>query len=453
MDESLLSLGVDVGTTTTQFLLSRLGVENRASAFAVPELAITRRKVLHKSPVHFTPLTGDLVDGGAIAALLDGFYAQTGVDRSQVDTGAIIITGETSRRENARRVLASLSAHAGQFVVATAGPDLESVLAARGAGAVEYSRERGCRVLHMDIGGGTTNLALAEDGKILATACMNVGGRLVKLDAGGRLTYVSPVLAGMGLAVGQVLTQNAAWNLARQLGSLLEMAAGLREKDGAFARFTTEGTRPIVDCAGAVLSFSGGVADCIRRREPWLAYGDLGPLLGQAIRDSALCAGEYRLPADAIRATVIGAGCHSTQLSGSTVFCRGVDLPLQNLPVAAVPGTPDAEKMARALEGLEQWGFLALPDLAPGTYRQVGDLADQIARAVGSRPCYVVLRADMAQALGTALALRLPPQVPCLCLDRLQLGENCYLDVGSPLGPAFPVVIKTLVFSNEGGAI
>ena len=167
MCESLLSVGLDVGTTSTQMVVSRLKVENRASIFAVPELAITKREILYESPVYFTPLLDEShVNVEKIREIVEEEYRKAGISRAQVDTGAIIITGETSRKENARAVLEALSDLAGEFVVATAGPDLESVLAAKGAGAVGYSEETGKTVLHMDIGGGTSNLALIQDGKI-----------------------------------------------------------------------------------------------------------------------------------------------------------------------------------------------------------------------------------------------------------------------------------------------
>ena len=193
MGKELLSVGLDVGTTSTQMILSKLTAENRASAFAVPQLEITDREILYRSPVHFTPLSShNLVDGGALRKLIEKEYEAAGITREMVDTGAVIITGETSRRENADTVLAELSDLAGDFVLATAGPDLESILAARGAGAYEHSEGR--RILHMDIGGGTSNLCLLEDGKLLATGCLNVGGRLLKLDENGTVTYRSPVL-------------------------------------------------------------------------------------------------------------------------------------------------------------------------------------------------------------------------------------------------------------------
>ena len=194
----LISVGLDVGTTSSQMVVSNLKVENRAGSFAVPRMEIRQRQILYKSPVFFTPLLeGELVDAEALRQMVDQQYRAAGITKADVDTGAVIITGETSRKENARAVLEALSDYAGEFVVATAGPDLESVLAAKGAGAVEFSESTGKTVLHMDIGGGTSNLALIEKGVITATTCLNVGGRLVKMDPNGVITYVSPVLEGL----------------------------------------------------------------------------------------------------------------------------------------------------------------------------------------------------------------------------------------------------------------
>ena len=452
MAERLLSVGVDVGTTTTQLVVSAIEAENRASGFAVPDMQITRRQVLYRSPVRFTPLIrGELVDGDAIARMVQQEYDAARIRREDVDTGAIIITGETSRKENAASVLAALSNFAGEFVVATAGPDLESVLAAKGAGAVSWSEQTGSRVLHMDIGGGTSNLALIEDGVITATACLNVGGRLIKLDGEGRVTYRSPVLEGLtDIAVGEQLTRERAMALAQILAGVLEMAAGLKEKTAAFEKLTTPGTTPLICQPGAVISFSGGVADCISAEKDWLRYGDIGPLLGQAIRESALCRGKYRLGDETIRATVIGAGCHSAQLSGSTVFFESGVLPLKNLPVVHLPESAQTspEDIRNALARQETAGVLALPGWNGPSYEQVCALADAIAAGVGDGPCYIALREDMAKALGNALKLRLRPGMPLVCIDRVALPEGSYLDIGAPVGPALRVVVKTLVLET-----
>ena len=180
MGKRLCSVGIDVGTTTTQLVFSHLTVENQASQFSVPQMQITDRQIVYRSPVHFTPLLeGDLVDAPRLRSLVEQDYRSAGLTPAQVDTGAIIITGETSRKQNARAVLRELSGFAGEFVVTTAGPELESVLASRGAGAWELAKHHTRPVLHMDIGGGTSNLALLQGETLLAAGCMNVGGRLV----------------------------------------------------------------------------------------------------------------------------------------------------------------------------------------------------------------------------------------------------------------------------------
>ena len=455
MSERLCSLGLDVGTTTTQLVLSELTVENQAGAFAAPDMQITDRKILYKSPVYFTPLLDEShVDGTAIAALVEREYENAGICRQQVHTGAIIITGESSRKENARVVLQELSGFAGDFVVATAGPDLESILAAKGAGAVAYSERTGKTVLHMDIGGGTSNLALIKEGKIIATGCMNVGGRLIKRSKTGVITYVSPVLRGLTqLQPGDYPAQGQIEAIAAILTQGLEMAAGLRPETELMDRLMTrEVARSWQIPNPDVISFSGGIADCIHENKAPLSFGDMGPELGKAIRESRLCQGVYVLGRETIRATVIGAGSHSTQLSGSTVYYQGVQLPLKNLPVAKLDEKeqldPDRIRM-RVKQKDAAAVVLAIPGFSGCGYGQVRKLAQAVYTALADAPVYICLEQDMAKALGQALCLLRRKNAPCLCIDRLHLEEDSFLDIGMPIGPALPVVIKTLVFDGH----
>lgn len=451
MDKRLVSVGLDVGTTSTQMVVSELTVANQASAFAVPRLQIAERRVLYKSPVHFTPLADDRhIDAEKLRTLIVREYAAAGLDRSGVDTGAAIITGETSRKENARAVLQALAEFAGDFVVATAGPDLESVLAAKGAGALEYSRETGKTVLHMDIGGGTSNLALIQRGQIVKTACLNVGGRLLKMDDAGKVTYISPVLRGLcPLQVGDVASREQVRHLTAQLTQALEMAAGLKPADVLLSKLWTQETGAAAQplCHGdAVISFSGGVADCIETPHKWLEFGDIGPQLGQSIRKSALCAGDYRLGTETIRATVIGAGSHATVLSGSTIYHKNIRFPLKNLPVIPIAyAACTVETVRHALQRQDVAGILYIEQVKPLDYSAICALADVL---VSAGCTCVATGQDMAKALGQAMALRLRSDAPCLCLDGLQLAQGDYLDVGAPIGPAVPAVIKTLIFER-----
>ena len=455
MAEKLLSVGLDVGTTSTQMIVSELRIENRASSFAVPDMEITERNIRYKSPVHFTPLLDEShVDGQKLRQLVDEEYAAAGITRADVDTGAVIITGETSRKENARAVLSALTDLAGDFVVATAGPDLESVLAARGAGAVAYSEQTGKTVLHVDIGGGTSNLAFIESGKIVATGCLNVGGRLVKFDENRRIHYVSPVLGELcKLKPGDMATEQDLEPVAQLLTQALEMAAGLRQPNALLEKLTT---REIMEHRfprgkAEVLSFSGGVADCIGQEIPWQKFGDMGPILGRAIRNSLLCRDVYRLGEETIRATVIGAGCHSAQLSGSTVFYRNVRFPMKSLPAVALGEQEQLNAQTiRSLLARQEGDtvVLALPGIRAPHHAQIAAMAEVIAEGFGTRPVVVALEQDMAKALGHALALRLPGERQILCIDNVRLSGDSYLDVGAPVGPALPIVVKTLILNR-----
>ena len=457
MGDTLLSVGLDVGTTTTQLILSRLTVENRASGFAVPEMDITDRKVLYRSPVHFTPLLGEnRVDGERIAQIVAREYENAGIRPADVDTGAVIITGESSRKENAAAVLEAVSGYAGEFVVTTAGPDLESVLAAKGAGAVELSRQTELPVLHMDIGGGTSNLALIDNGKILRTGCLNVGGRLIKFE-NGKISYVSPVLEGLtDLRAGDYPAEVQVESVAKMLAQALEMAAGLRPATALLQKLqTAESGRPWVPAEGnCILSFSGGVADCIEHTHLPRAFSDIGPQLGMAIKNSSLCRGQYRLGTETIRATVIGAGCHSAQLSGSTVFVRDVALPLKNLPVVTFDRQEqDSMELPQLIRQRlqtndEEKAVIAMPGYEKPDYRHLQSLAHRILEGVGQRDVYICLEADMAKALGQCLCLA-GGKRGYLCIDRVRLAEGSFLDIGKPVGPALPVVVKTLVLESE----
>lgn len=458
--ESLLSVGIDLGTTTTQMIVSRLEMVNVAAPFAVPDLQIRSREILHRSRIYFTPLLSrNTLDASKIQTLIRREYELAGIRPEQVQTGAVIITGETARKENARQVLEALADLAGDFVVATAGPSLESILAARGAGADVYAKEHGCYVLHMDIGGGTSNLALFDpEGKLLDTGCLNVGGRLLKVDEAGLVTYVSDVWKDTTLpSIGSKVQPEDLRPAVDTLVELLEAAAGLRPRPANFEQWITDQMVELPD-GPMVLSFSGGVADLIGKDLPWNTYGDIGVLLGQAISRSRLCGGSYVLGRETLRATVVGAGSYSTELSGSTISHFQAAFPIQNLPVVALSQEEEAmEPAALSKAAAAKWkrfdnrAALSLRGMNAPRYAQVCRLADGIAAAAlqTEEPVVVVVERDMGKALGQALRCRLGNDRPLICLDGLRVPEGSYLDLASPVsgGAAVPVVIKTLAFS------
>ena len=477
MQESLFSVGVDIGTSTTQLVISRLTLENRAGPFSVPRIAIGEKEVLYRSAIHFTPLLSETeIDAEGVRAIVAEEYRKSGFRQADISTGAVIITGETARKENARQVLAALSDFAGDFVVATAGPDLESILAARGAGIDEYSKEYHSKILHFDIGGGTSNLALYDNGTLTATGCLDVGGRLIKTEQ-GRITYVSPALERLGAAVPGVPIPRAGGRaeisslepVASALTRALEQAAGLTPPDGLLKALMTRDTAWTPPEGVDGVSFSGGVADCI-----WsppgadFAYGDIGVLLGRVIAASPAFqrAGIVR-GAETIRATVVGAGSHATQVSGSTIFYRNVSFPLKNLPVLRL--TEDEEgsgdKLAAALRQKAGWfadqgGMtqiaLSLRGETNPAYGRIQDLARGIKEGMepllerGMFPV-IAVEGDVAKVLGQTLWPLLGAEGAILCLDGISAGSGDFLDIGAPVagGAVLPVVVKTLAFQSR----
>ena len=127
MSDKILSVGLDIGTATTQLILSELTIENIASVFTIPRVYITDKKVLYKSEIIFTPISDQLlIEVDKIKNFVLNEYAKAGIQKKDIQMGAVIITGETARKENASQVLQALSGYAGDFVVATAGPDLSA---------------------------------------------------------------------------------------------------------------------------------------------------------------------------------------------------------------------------------------------------------------------------------------------------------------------------------------
>ena len=478
--EQLLSVGIDIGTSTTQLVISRLTLENRAGPFSVPRIAIGEKEVLYRSAIHFTPLLSETaIDAEGVRAIVAEEYRRSGFRQADISTGAVIITGETARKENAKQVLAALSDFAGDFVVATAGPDLESILAARGAGIDEYSKEYHKRILHFDIGGGTSNLALYENGTLTATGCLDVGGRLIKTED-GRITYVSPALERLGAAVpgvpipslGDRAEECGLEPVVSALTHALEQAAGLTPPDGLLEALMTRDTAWTPPKSVDGVSFSGGVADCIwSPPEDVFAYGDIGVLLGRAIAASpAFQRAGIVKGAETIRATVVGAGSHSTQVSGSTIFYRNVSFPLKNLPVLRLTADEerDGDKLAAALREKAGWyadqgGMtqiaLSLRGEPNPAYGRIQDLARGI--RAGMEPLLergmfpvIAVEGDMAKVLGQTLWPLLGAEGAILCLDGISAGSGDYLDIGAPVagGAVLPVVVKTLAFQSQGAS-
>jgi len=467
----LRSVGVDIGTSTSHVLLSRLLLERQGKRLS-SRFAVVEREILYRSPVIFTPYTtSGRIDADALSAFIGRVHDEAGVRAEEIDTGAVITTGEAALRENARAV-AELFAHGGgRFVVATAGPNLESLLAAHGSGAVDLSRGATEPLLNIDIGGGTTKFAVCENGRVQATAALHLGARLLAWDADGRLVRLEDAgrrlarAAGLtaplrlGASVGGADLDTLARSMAE---TILQIARGtLRDSDGATWITPALPAQPF-----RRVVFSGGVAEYIYGREP-RDFGDLGPRLAAALRARAAELGLDLLePVEAIRATCIGASQYTVQLSGDTIFLSHPEtLPLRSVPVVAVRGIGQPPAAARIADAVRQG--MARLDLDADHDGQVAlavhwhhgadyaSLRELCAGIVAARPevknghpLLLVMDADVAGLVGALLQQEFGITGSIVCIDQVLLREFDYIDIGRRLPDqgVVPVVVKSLVF-------
>jgi ethanolamine utilization protein EutA len=464
----LVSVGVDIGSATSHLVFSRLELERQDNRYVV-----VSRSVLAESEILLTPyLEGNTIDGDALERFVEHQYAAAGLQRKDVDTGALILTGVALLRDNARQIAEVFAEEAGRFVAVSAGDNLEALMAAHGSGALERSLTDARRIANVDIGGGTTKIAVCSDGHAVSLAAVDVGARLVVRDENGRVVRLEPAgrLAGQALGLnlveGEPVTDeqmcHIAAYLAERLWPVLSVAP-LGAEEEALLR-----TPPLEAEPPEAVVFSGGVAEFIYGRESH-QFGDLGPLLAEAIKQRVECAGLPILPPTAgIRATVIGASQYTVQVSGSTIFVSSPDaVPIRNVPAIRPRLTLDADVLAsedvsnsvnEALRRLDLHNgetpvALAVSWGGSATFRRIDafckGVVDGLQQVLArGHPLVLVFDGDVGGLFGIHLRETLEVSNPVVSIDGVELTDFNYVDIGEliPSSGAVPVVIKSLVF-------
>jgi ethanolamine utilization protein EutA len=467
----LRSAGIDIGSSTSHLVFSEL-VLTRQGRYLSSRYQVVQRDVRFRSRVTLTPYASpSRIDAGAVARFIDDAYREAGVSRSEIDTGAVITTGEAALKENAAPLIELFASDAGKFVCATAGPNLESLLAAHGSGAAALSREPEQTVLNVDVGGGTTKFAVCRKGAVHETAAIHVGARLLAWDAGGRLCRLEErgrafarEAGGGDLALGGAAPPAAVLDAVaeRMADSIAQVIDGRAPvQDGGEPLWITDPLHTAGPFSRIV--FSGGVAEYIYGCET-AEFGDLGPRLARALL--ARCRHRVILePKERIRATCIGASQYTVQVSGNTIFLPDASvLPVRNVPVAAVRGldSPSRERaedaVRRALRRLDLTDghdrfALAIHWHHGPRYAAVSALCRGIVAALpetvaAQRPLLVVIDADVGGLVGRTLREECGVAGPIACIDQVALREFDYVDIGSVMPEQFvvPVVVKSLVF-------
>ncbi|MHA1611583.1 MAG: ethanolamine ammonia-lyase reactivating factor EutA [Promethearchaeota archaeon] len=487
----VLSVGIDIGSSTSHLIFSRLTLKREFSFLnKTNRFKLVNREIVYEGDIIFTPLLDDRnIDTEKLIDFFRKEYEKAKITPEMVDTGAVIVTGETAKKNNAADIVEKISSESGKFVSASAGPNFESMLGIMGSGMVEESKQLQKTIMNVDIGGGTSNIAIASNGEVLSTSCINVGGRLLGINNNFEIWRIDEptewILKELELnyILGDIIPEEDVLRITKEYAkALLEVMQGPATCPIAKMLMMTEDIiikEPIDN-----YSFSGGVAEYIYERDDRREnegetanlnpYDDIGIYLANEIKSLIK---ELQLPIiepkNKIRATVIGAGAFSLSVSGSTCYWdESVKLPVNNIPV--VPINLDYSKFffGGYQNYLEQKIGLALKNfnLVEGEDDFALYFRDHVNQSAivpfassfekvfansikNNRLILIVLGEDGGKMLGLTIKRETSIKENLLCLDELELETGDWIDVGAPLNTGvkktFPITKKSLVFNHK----
>ncbi|MHA1116322.1 MAG: ethanolamine ammonia-lyase reactivating factor EutA [Candidatus Heimdallarchaeaceae archaeon] len=471
---TLLSVGIDVGSSTSHLVFSRLSYQRERNFLNMTNrFHLTNREIIYEGKIIDTPLLDRFtIDIEKLISFFQSEYKRAGIKKEMVNSGAVIITGETAKKKNAEEIVQRLSSESGKFVSATAGPNFESYLAAMGSGIVSRSEIDQKTYMNVDVGGGTSNLAIASCGDVLSTACINIGGRLLGVDKNYKITRIDEptefIMQQLGLSyqVGDTISEGDIQKIVKTYAEvLIEVLLGPAKSTIAKKLMMTEDLDYSVKIDG--FSFSGGVAEYIYGKET-IEYDDIGKRLAKEIK-KLIKEKDIPLiePENTIRATVIGAGSFSLTVSGSTCYVdRNLNLPIKNIPVIKVNLNKKEFSIEKTKKAIHQ-AYLKF-DMKEGEdivalffdepiYRSeyyiksfAKALETSFANSISNNKLIILIfKEDIGGTVGLTLKRETSLQNNFMCLDEIELEEGDWIDIGEPLysGQVYPVTVKSLVFN------
>lgn len=468
----LVSVGVDIGSSTTHLVFSHVKMEHRDGRFVVAD-----RSVMFESDIFLTPyVDGDTIDAKALGDFIALQYGWAQLTPDDVDTGALILTGIAVRQKNARAIGELFSLETGKFVSVSAGDHLETAMAAHGSGAVVNSGLAGVTVMNIDMGGGTSKFAICDHGEVVDLTAVDIGARLISLREDGRVARIEEAgkcfadELGLELSVGQSPPEGALEALADSMADRLVEIMGrgnLAPETEALLRLPALHWEGTIDA----VTFSGGVSEYLYGYEQ-TDYGDLGLLLARAVRERVEASGVRIMESvENIRATVVGASQYTIQLSGTTIFVAPDHiLPLRNVPAVTPRFALEDDSLDQTAIAAAVRDALVRLDLSQGdqpvalcfdwrgsaSYQRTHDFLAGVTAGLSvildkGHPLVLVCQGDIGRVFGIHVAEELESASPIVSIDGIALEEFDFVDIGAPLdgSGAVPVVIKSLLFPTS----
>jgi ethanolamine utilization protein EutA len=467
------TVGIDIGSSTSHLLFAKVALQRQSQGLS-SRFVVIGREIVWRSPILLTPfLPDETIDAFALGEFIRRSYRDAGFAQSDIDSGAVILTGEAIKRKNARAIDELFAGEAGKFVCATAGHKLECRLAAHGSGAVALSKARDACILHADVGGGTTKLALIDRGVIVGLSAFAAGGRPLATDRNGAWTRIDQSARlvaddlGMDLSAKLLADPSARQTIAERLATVTADYILNAPLDRLAESLLLTERLPRL-CAPTAITFSGGVAEYMFGHEDRV-YGDIAKMLAAELARALSRRSTLPLidPGQRIRATVIGASQFTVQVSGKTIYLPDpYVLPVHNVPVVRIDlgpgGIIEPQQLAVAIRAgvgeidLDRTGSVAiafswqgdpehsrLKAMGEGILQALAPLKDKI------RLLLLMIDGDIGKTLGRLLHRELHWPGKLVSMDGIELQELDYVDVGELIAPpgVVPVVIKSLLFA------
>lgn len=495
MSSPIQLVGLDFGSTTSSAMAAVTRVQRHPLS---SRMEVAEPSALWHSPLVFTPFESSpsphpRLDLHTLAQWLDRWLEQVRQLPGTLFGGGALVTGLAARAPNAAELAALVRTRLGEALIAPVGdPCLESWMAFMGSVAPLSRRCPEQPLLNLDIGGGTTNLALGQAGEVHQTGCLLVGARHFRFTPGtfqlrACSEHGQALLDALSISVkpGEVLCEAHVHDILQFYLDLLEAACtgDTQRFESAVAALHCQVPLYLPEVEVEVeaktktqaqaprLTFSGGVGELLYALRssgeplPRTQFGDLGgelatrllahPYFSQrllSLPDHA----QPALEAHPQRATVLGLLRHSTYVSGATLYLsKSARLPLSELPILGrldeAMSQTQLEAYLRLVAASPVGGCLQLTLPAPSPAR----LSAFAARVRGGLkavafperlPLVLLVAANLGKVLGGSITRWGQEPWTLLVLDELESPGAQFLQLGRPHGAVLPVSFYGMTF-------